>query len=141
MTQENQQLVQEYLQAFNDRDHDRLSDLLAADVVEHGVHETLRGPEAVIDFLESYFETFPDYTGSTEAMVAEGDAVVVRYSARGTHSDEYQDVSPSGQTAEWSGMSMYRVEDGRIAEIWLEEDRLGLLEQLEAVDPPAHLRL
>jgi len=36
---------------------------------------------------------------------------------------------------------MYRIDDGRIAEIWLEENRLRLLEQLEVVDPPAHLRL
>jgi hypothetical protein len=36
---------------------------------------------------------------------------------------------------------MYRVAEGRIAEIWLEENRLSLLEQLEVVDPPAHLRL
>ena len=38
-------------------------------------------------------------------------------------------------------MAMYRIEDGQIAEIRLEEDRLGLLEGLEAVDPPAHLRI
>jgi hypothetical protein len=38
-------------------------------------------------------------------------------------------------------MAMYRIEDGEIAEVWLEEDRLSLLEQLEAIDPPAHLRL
>jgi hypothetical protein len=38
-------------------------------------------------------------------------------------------------------MAIYRVEDDEIVEMWLEEDRLGLLEQLEAVDPPAHLRI
>ncbi|PSQ83467.1 MAG: DUF4440 domain-containing protein, partial [Bacteroidetes bacterium QS_1_65_9] len=42
---------------------------------------------------------------------------------------------------EWTGMAMYRIADDRIAEVWLEEDRLALLEQLEAVDPPAHLRI
>lgn len=42
---------------------------------------------------------------------------------------------------EWTGMAMYRIEDDRIAEIWIEENRLDLLEQLELADPPAHFRI
>ena len=137
----NTDLVKRYLNAFNERDRETLTELLADDAVEHGVHETLRGPDEIVDFLESHFEVFPDYTGETEALVAEDDHVVVRYSATGTHSEAFHDVAPTGQTVEWSGMAMYRIEDGEIAEVWLEENRLGLLEQLEAVDPPGHLRL
>ena len=137
----NTDLVKRYLNAFNERDRGTLTELLADDAVEHGVHETLRGPDEIVDFLESHFEVFPDYTGETEALVAEDDHVVVRYSATGTHSEAFHDVAPTGQTVEWSGMAMYHIEDGEIAEVWLEENRLGLLEQLEAVDPPGHLRL
>ena len=74
-------------------------------------------------------------------MNADGDTVAVRYTVGGTHSGEYRDVEPTQQRVEWTGMAMYRVEDGNIAEIWIEEDRLGLLEQLEVVEPPAHLRI
>jgi steroid delta-isomerase-like uncharacterized protein len=139
--EDNKDLVRRYLKAFNEQDHDTLRDLLAEDVVEHGIHEELRGPDEVVRFLDSHYETFPDYSGSTETMVAEDDTVAVRYTASGTHEGEYRDVEPTGEEAEWSGMAMYRVEDDRIAEVWLEENRLGLLEQLEVVDPPAHLRL
>lgn len=137
----NKDLVRQYLNAFNDQDRDRLSDFLADDVVQHGIHEELHGVDEIRDFLQRYFDVFPDYSGDTRATVAEGDTVVVRYSARGTHEGEYLDVEPTGNTAEWTGMVMYRIDDDRIVEIWLEENRLGLLEQLEAVDPPAHLRL
>jgi steroid delta-isomerase-like uncharacterized protein len=140
-TADNRELVRSYLEAFNERDWEALADHLAPDVVEHGVHDELHGPDAVVDFLRSHFEVFPDYSGTTEAMVAEGDTVVVRYTARGTHSDEYRDVGPTGHTVEWTGLVMYRIEDDHIAEVWLEEDRLGLLESLEAVDPPGHLRI
>jgi steroid delta-isomerase-like uncharacterized protein len=137
----NTDLVRRYLNAFNDRDHETLSELLADGVVEHGIHEELHGVDEILGFLDSHFEAFPDYSGTTDAMVAEGDTVAVRYTVSGTHTDEYRDVEPTGHTVQWSGMAMYRIEDGRIAEIWIEEDRLGLLEQLEAVDPPAHLRI
>lgn len=134
-------IVDRYLNAFNQRDEDALIELLADDVVEHGIHEELHGPDEILDFLEAHFETFPDYAGETEAMLAQGDTVAVRYTVRGTHTGEYQDIEPTGHTVEWTGMAMYRIEDDRIAEVWLEEDRLGLLEQLEVVDPPAHLRI
>jgi len=137
----NKDLVRDYLKAFNERNRDRMTELLADDVVEHGVHEELHGVDEILGFLDAHFETFPDYSGATEAMVAEGDTVVVRYSVSGTHTGEYRDVEPTGHKAEWTGIAMYRIEDGRIAEIWLEENRLSLLEQLEVVDPPAHLRL
>jgi steroid delta-isomerase-like uncharacterized protein len=135
------ELVRQYLDAFNDRDRERLAGLLAEDVVEHGIHEELHGPEAVVEFLDAHFEAFPDYSGSAGAIVADGDLVAVRYTVEGTHTGEYQGVEPTGHRVEWTGIAMYRVEDDRIAEIWIEEDRLGLLEQLEVVDRPAHLRL
>ena len=138
---DHKKLVRRYLDAFNDRNRDTLRELLSEDVVEHGIDEELHGPEEVIDFLDAHFEIFPDYSGSAEAIVAEDDTVAVQYTVEGTHTGEYQDVEPTGHTVEWTGMAMYRIEDGRIAEIWIEEDRLGLLQQLEVVERPAHLRI
>ena len=142
-TSENRALVRRYLRAFNDRDRETLADLLADDAVEHGIHEELHGAEAIVEFLDGHFEAFPDYSGTTEALLADDDHVTVRYTARGTHTGEYRGVEPTGQAAEWTGMAMYRIEGDEIAEVWLEENRLGLLEQLELVVPPpqAHLRL
>jgi len=139
--EENKELVRTYLKAFNDRDRDTLSEVLAEDVVEHGVSDELRGLDEIMGFLETHFEIFPDYTGTTEAMVAEGDTVVVRYTVSGTHTGEYRDIEPTGHTVEWTGVGIYRIDGGEIAEIWLEEDRLGLMEQLEVVERPAHLRI
>lgn len=144
MTEEaNKELVQSYLKAFNDRDGDALSGYLAEDVVQHGIHAELEGYEEIVDLLNDHFAAFPDYSGSTEAIVAEDDLVVVRYQADGTHTGKYRNVDPTGLHAEWTGMAIYRVEDGEIAEVWLEEDRLGLFEQLEMFEAsePAHLRL
>lgn len=137
----NADVVRDYLNAFNDRDRETMTELLAADVVEHGIHEELHGVEEILEFLDAHFQTFPDYAGTAEAIVAQDDTVVVRYTVTGTHTGEYRDVEPTGHHVEWTGIAIYRVEDDQIAEIWIEEDRLGLLEQLEVVDPPAHLRL
>jgi steroid delta-isomerase-like uncharacterized protein len=139
---DNEALVRQYLDAFNDRDRDTMAELLADDVVEHGAHEELDGFDEIVDFLDTYFEVFPDYSGTAEQIIAEGDTVAVRFTARGTHTGEFRDVEPTGHKAEWSGIAMYRIEDDEVAEIWVEEDRLEVLETLEAVDPAhAHLRV
>jgi steroid delta-isomerase-like uncharacterized protein len=140
-TNENKDLVRDYLRAFNEQDRETLSELLAEGVVEYGSHEERRDFDEIVEYLDALFQTFPDYSGRTDQMVAEDDLVVVRYTAHGTHEGEYQDVEPTGNTVEWTGIGMYRIEDDGIAEIWLEEDRAGLLEQLEVADPPAHLRI
>ena len=139
--QTNTDVVKQYLNAFNDRNWEELPRFLADDVVEHGIHGKHRGAEEILKFLQRHFRIFPDYAGETEAIHAADDVVMVRYTATGTHTGEYHDVEPTGLKAAWSGIAIYRVEDETIAEIWLEEDRLGLLEQLEAIDPPAHLRI
>jgi len=138
---ENEEVVRKYLAAFNDQNPESLSEYLAENVVEHGIHDELHGIEEIQTFLDRHFEIFPDYSGTTDAVVVDDDVVTVRYSVSGTHSGTYMGVEPTEQTAEWTGIAMYRVENGLIQEIWLEEDRLGLLEQLEVYDPPAHLRI
>lgn len=139
---DNKALVRRYLDAFNERDEETIREVLADDVVEHGAHERLEGVDEIIAFLDAHFETFPDYSGSTEAMLADDDLVAVRYTVSGTHTGEYRDVEPTGHKAEWTGIGIYRVEDGEIAEIWLEEDRLEVLETLEEVEPEhAHFRV
>lgn len=135
--------VQAYLSAFNDRDTSRLSSYLDDDVVEHGVHGTVHGIDTVVDRLERHHTVFPDYTGTLFEIIADDDLVSIRYGANGTHTGVYQEIEPTGLKASWTGMAMYRVSDGKITEIWLEEDRLGLLEQLKLVDEtePANLRI
>ena len=54
-TQEsNKDIVRQHLAAFNDRDKEAFSDLLADDVVEHGIHEKLEGDEEILEFLDRH---------------------------------------------------------------------------------------
>ncbi|PSP83028.1 DUF4440 domain-containing protein [Halobacteriales archaeon QS_1_68_17] len=139
--QENKEMVRRYLDAFNDFDRDALSAVLADDVVEHGATREVEGFDEFVEFVDRNQDTFSGYTGSTEAICAEDDLVTVRYTVSGTHDGEYLGIDPTGKDVTWSGIAMYRIENGEIAEIWIEEDRLELLQQLEGYDPPAHLRI
>jgi hypothetical protein len=79
----NKALVREYLKAFNQRDRETMSDLMADDVVEHGIRDELNGIDRILEFLDAHFNTFPDYMGTTEAIIAEGDMVLSAISPLG----------------------------------------------------------
>jgi len=85
------------------------------------------GPRAVLGALLS---GFPDVRHTIEAVITEGDLVVIRYRATGTHEGEFQGHAPTGKPVTWTGINIYRVECGRIAEIWSEIDALGRIAQL-----------
>lgn len=80
---------------------------------------------------------FPDLDRRVEDLVAEGDKVVARWSARGTHLGDFNGLPPTGKVATSSGITIFRIAGGRIVEEWAESDMLGLLQQVGAIPTPA----
>ncbi len=76
---------------------------------------------------------FPDVVSTVEDLIAEGDKVVARWRARATHQGEYVGKASTGKGIEFTGISLYRIEAGKIAESWTVEDELGLMRQIGAV--------
>jgi predicted ester cyclase len=76
---------------------------------------------------------FPDVVSTIEDLIAEGDKVVARWRSRATHRGEYMGIPPTGEEVEFTGISVYRIEGGKIAESWNSEDQLCLMRQIGAV--------
>lgn len=85
------------------------------------------GPKQVLGAL---LAGFPDVHQTVEMVVAQDDLVAIRYSSAGTHSGEFQGIAPTGKRVTWTGMNFYRIECGRIADVWAEVDALSRLEQM-----------
>ncbi|WIX83550.1 alpha/beta hydrolase fold domain-containing protein [Amycolatopsis carbonis] len=62
--------------------------------------------------------------------LVDGDTVVLRFTNSGTHTGPFLGVAATGRHAAWSGIGIYTVRAGKIAEAWFGEDMLGLLRQL-----------
>lgn len=78
-------------------------------------------------------KNIPDLNFTIEDMVVEGDKVVVRQTMRGTHTGEFMGVAPTGNKFSQMLTCIFRIADGKIAEIWWLADTLGLLQQLGAL--------
>jgi predicted ester cyclase len=92
--------------------------------------------EAARQEAADFRQGFPDVVSVIEDLIAEGDMVAARWSSRATHLGEYAGVSPTGNEVEFTGISVYRIAGGRIAESWTVEDELGLMRQIGAVPEP-----
>ena len=82
---------------------------------------------------------FPDLQISIKDMIAEGDRVVARLTIRGTHQGELRSqllgtIAPTGRQATWTGIDVFRIAGGRIAERWNERELVGLLQQLGVME-------
>ena len=91
------------------------------------------GPEGVKQFIAAPRRAFPDFQTTIDDILAQGDKVVVRFTARGTHRGKFQGVAPTGKQVTWAGINIYQITGGKIAETWQLGDALGLMQQLGAI--------
>jgi predicted ester cyclase len=82
------------------------------------------------EWLGLQWKTFPDLTITDYFDMAQGDIVAVHWTARGKSKGNFLMLPPTGKEVEYTGVSMYRIEDGKIAEIWETRNTLGIMRQL-----------
>jgi predicted ester cyclase len=108
-------------------------EIIAPEYVRHdpGDPFAARGPEDVKRIVSMMRSMLPDFRIEVEAVVAEGNLVVSRYTAIATDTRGYMGRAHTGKTIRTSAMQMFRFnEDGKMVESWAARDDLGTLRQL-----------
>lgn len=133
-------LVNDFMaDVVNGGDYGRISDLLAADYVEHGTPTgaELEGIDEYEEMIRMFHTAFPDLE-STEIVSFgsdDGEYVSTVRTFSGTHDGPFMGHEGTGASVDITGVSVARIEDGLIAERWNNVDYLGLLQQLDVVAP------
>jgi len=117
-----------------------VNELVASDYIAHDPANPvpLRGPEGVKEFISTYRAAFPDARLVVEDQLAEGDLVATRWSGRGTHEGELMGVEPTGKQVTVSGLTISRLEGGKIVEEFQNWDTFGMMQQIGAAPALAH---
>ena len=132
-------MIRAFVKAINARDWPRLDQLMAADFVRHSEAAgppAVRSREQAKEFLRREYETFPDGRERLEDLVAEGDKIAVRHRFQGIQRGPMGPYPPTGKAMTSNYLAIYRLEDGKIAEAWVEWDNLSALVQLGHQKPP-----
>jgi steroid delta-isomerase-like uncharacterized protein len=113
-----------------------LDEFLAPDFVTHtpfpGIPPTREGAKQI---FMAFVASAPG-THVVEELIAEGDKVVGRITANGTHEGTLLGIPRTGKQIRMTGMTIWRIADGKIVEHWSEMNVLGLLQQLGVVPTP-----
>jgi steroid delta-isomerase-like uncharacterized protein len=129
MSEENKALVRRAWELADNPDI--LEEVYAPDVVWHEPDQEIRGLEQAKQFVSTYKSAFPDLNITVEDVIAEGDKVVSRVTLRGTHQGETEEFGPpTGRQFEGGGITISRIEGGKIVEDWDSYDNLTTLQQL-----------
>jgi steroid delta-isomerase-like uncharacterized protein len=135
-TETNKAIVRRYFdQVLNDRRHDLAEEFLAENIELHG-SGLAPGLEVVKQWLTMFAAAFPDGHYVIEDVVAEEDRVVARTAFNGTHQGEMQGIPATGKSVSMPSITIFRLDNGKIAEGWLVSDNLSLMQQLGVIPTP-----
>jgi steroid delta-isomerase-like uncharacterized protein len=135
----NKTLVRQFVEAGNAANWDALSQIVAPDFSRHSA--ATAGPpvtsrDQFVELQKSFLTTFPDQRVTLQQMVAEGDRVAVLATYSGTQTGPMASFPATGKAVTAPFLALFRIDSGRIAELWVEWDNLAMLEQLGLFPPP-----
>jgi len=113
-----------------------LDELFAPDFVNHDSGAPTGDREGLKQLLAGGLSAFPDLQATIADMVAEGDKVVVRSTLHGTHQGALMGIPATGKAVAITGLYLLRFAQGKIAEAWVEQDNLGMMQQLGVIPAP-----
>lgn len=133
--QENKAISRKFWDYFEKGERDKIENELWAN--NYKLHFTGKEPlnieESKETIMKMFNTGFPDLKITVEIQVAEGDLVVDRFTAQGTHKGEFRGVAPTNKKITFTGIVINRFVDGKIAERWTEVDLMGIMSQLGVV--------
>ena len=130
----NIEIVSRFEHAFREGDQATIDELCHPGLVDHnpapGEEPTLAGfKQKVAGFKAS----FPDLKEDLHDIIASGDTVATRWVVTGSLQREIMGIPASGQAIRVEGMNFYRLENGRVTDIWAQFDGVALMQQLGAI--------
>jgi steroid delta-isomerase-like uncharacterized protein len=129
--EENKKIVRRYQEIYNSNRLDSLNEVVSENLltlrIMPGIPSGIEGAKAAHQII---LTGFPDYQTVIDDLIAEGDRVVARMTMSGMHTGNFMGIPATGKQAEFTGIYVARIADGKILEHWGEEDGVSLLTQL-----------
>lgn len=135
----NKEVIRQFEEAINNQEFDLLDDLMMPDLVRHcqaTPEVQVRSLEEFKALQEGFLLSIPDQRIATDIIFGEGDYVATYSTYSGTQEGPMGNFPTSGKKVELTFPTIFRLVDGKIAEIWVEWDNISFLSQLGHFPPP-----
>ena len=138
--EQNKTLVRRYFEAAGE-DPAIYDEILSADFQSHAIHhatmtsDEVRGPEPFKAAAAALQATWADRQLVIDELIAEGDRVMAWWTFRGRQVGDAFGVPATGKEITYSGINIFRVANGKLAETWDIFDRLWIWQQMGVLPP------
>jgi len=137
--EKNKEIVQLANDAMNNHEFEKLDQFFAKDFTRHcqaTPEVQIKSLEEMTKFVKIWYTSFPDAKMETKLTAAENDLVAVWGTFTGTHEAPMGDIPATGKKMESETFAFFRIENGKIAELWVTWDNVAILKQLGLFPPP-----
>ncbi len=135
MSEANKAVVRRIVEeVWNGKKHDMIDEFYAADFVNVDPSSPeVKNLEQFKQWVAEMDAGFPDEQITIEDMIAEGDKVVKQWSVKATHTGEFMGIPPTNKKTNMSGITIYRIVDGKVKECVWSYDTYGFMVQLGVI--------
>ncbi|MEA2351623.1 MAG: hypothetical protein QOJ14_37 [Thermoleophilaceae bacterium] len=137
--EQNEAIARRGFDAFNTGDLSIVDEMTADNAVNHdpAQPDEAQGPEGFKQIVQMYRGAFPDLAFTIEECFSDGDLVCTRWTTTATHDGDLMGIPATGRAITGSGITIDRIQDGKVVESWNEWDNAGLMQQLGVGEPAA----
>ena len=130
--QQNEEIVRRGLDSFNTGDMSAIDETTADGAVNHdpAQPEEGHGPEGFKQIVQMYRAAFTDLRLTVVEQFSDGDMVCTRWKSEGTNDGELAGMPPTGKYISLTGISIDKIQDGKVVESWNQWDNAGMMQQL-----------
>lgn len=115
---------------WDDKDLSAIDNLIDQNCLIHSLLGNFKGPDFMKKVVSSWLIAFPDLKVENLLVMAENDLVTIQWQAKGTHLGPFKEIEPKGKSVAYEGVTIYRINHGKITEYWAYLDMQQLLKQL-----------
>lgn len=126
---------------INSHEFEKLTEVFAPNVKDHDpADDQGPGPQGFVQWFTQFHSAFPDFKIAVEHMLADEDNVGFAYTITGTQDGPFNGIPATGKKIKVRGMQISKFNsDAKIVERWGASHEIGILQQIGAVKPVAHL--
>lgn len=131
-----QSIAEEYAHRIWElKDLSAIDSLLDSGIVIHSSLGTFHGREEMRRVVHAWMSAFPDLKVVNISALIQGDRTAIQWKAQGTHQGTFKGIPPTGKKVAYEGLTLYRIQEGKIVEYWAYLDMQHLIQQLQPEDP------